>query len=149
MRIQPLGTGERANPNILTGINPIPLCQKTEPFLGSLIPGVNNPPISLHKNSRSEVLLWRPPITWTRGRARGAQNALIKSVQQPSFLDALKVLFLVFFLGIFSLKIGLDRPVLCIEITHVYDQVLKDIHVSQRGDHGDLGRVWIIGLDAG
>lgn len=46
-----------------------------------LVSRVGDPSVGLKKDSGAEVLLLVPPVGWARGRAAGAENAFVESVE--------------------------------------------------------------------
>ena len=64
-----------------------------------------------------------------------AKHALIQAIQKFSVLDGLTVLHIDVFLWSLALQEWLDLLVLCIEVGHVYNKVLKDEHEHERRDN--------------
>ena len=46
-----------------------------------LVSRVCDPSVGLEEDSGAEVLLLVPPVGWARGRAAGAENAFVESVE--------------------------------------------------------------------
>ena len=46
-----------------------------------LVSRIGDPSVGLEKDSGAEVLLLVPPVGWARGRAAGAENAFVESVE--------------------------------------------------------------------
>lgn len=110
---------------------------------------VCHPSVSLHQHGRSKVFVLVPPVlssqttsnpsatvshsTWrayayrrTRGRAACTKNALVHPIELLSVLNALVVFSL---LGrVVVLQERLDRLVLLVELRHVRDEILDDVH---------------------
>lgn len=55
----------------------------------ALVTRVGQPPVRLQENGGSKVLLAVPPVRGARGRAAGAQNAFVETVQLLTVLGAL------------------------------------------------------------
>mmetsp|Transcript_3554 Transcript_3554/g.8556 ORF Transcript_3554/g.8556 Transcript_3554/m.8556 type:complete len:255 (+) Transcript_3554:104-868(+) len=127
-------------------------------FLQSLrsgrVPRVLDPPVGLHENSRSQVLVGVPPVGRTGRRAAGTEDALVHAVELGTVLLGLQEFALQLGVAVGAgrgpgrlflrgLQPRLDAPVLLVKVAHVGDQVLQDIHVGERVDLGGLGRVLV------
>ena len=71
-----------------------------------------------------------PPVRGARGRTAGAEDALVHAIELLTVLLRLDVFA---FLGrIIVLQVGLDRLVLLVEMGEVGDQVLDNVHLTQK-----------------
>ena len=123
------------------GMTPVELegiVELGETFLGMIVTRVLNPPIGLHKDGRSEVLVGIPPVRRARRRAASAEDALVHTVKLGPVLSTLEVFGLTVCLALGILEPGFDGAVLFVEVTHVGDQVLHDVHVGEGVDFGGL-----------
>ena len=77
------------------------------------IPRVGNPAVGLHEGRWAQVLVLIPPVGGTRGRAAGAENALIEAVKFLAIFWGLQELAV--FRRIVILEVGLDGLVLLVE----------------------------------
>lgn len=59
---------------------------------GALVTRVGQPAVGLEQDGGAQVLLTVPPVGRARGRAAGAQNAFVETVELPTVLRALAVL---------------------------------------------------------
>lgn len=118
-------------------------------FLGVIVAAVLDPPIGLHEDRRAEVLVGVPPVRRTGGRAASAQDALVHAIELGPVLPALEVFGLSVGLALGVLEPGFDGTVLLVEVAHVGNEVLDDVHVREGVDLGGLaGRVaGSLGLD--
>jgi len=136
-RVQSLGTRPRTVEDRVASVH-----RKTVLHLGlSLstvcVSTVCHPSVSLHQHGRSKVLILVPPVRRTRGRTACTKNALVHPIELLSVLNALVVFSL---LGrVVVLQERLDRLVLLVELRHVRDEILDDVHVRQRVKLGSLG----------
>jgi len=112
-----------------------------------LVTGILDPPIGLHQNGRSQVLVGVPPIGGAGGRAAGAEDALVHTVELGSvFLRlqkfSLKLCVSVrprrgslrnvgFVIAAARLQPGLDGTVLFVKIAHIGDEILENVHVRK------------------
>jgi len=79
--VQALGTRTRT---VEDGMTPVQAHFVLEHFfsLSSIcIARVGNPAVGLHQGGRSEILVLVPPIRGTAGRATGAENTLVETVE--------------------------------------------------------------------
>src|SRR3546814_9777285 len=92
----------------------------------------------MQHDRRPKVSLARPPGTWTTGRARRAQNALVQAIELRAFFRRLQPLAG----GRRALRAQprLDRCVLGIKMGEVGHQVLHHRHVRQGVDRHFLFR---------
>jgi len=95
-----------------------------------VIPAVNHPTVGLHQDGRPQVLVSVPPVAGTRGAATSAQDALVQAIQLSPVLDRLNVLLLAVFHFLLAFQIRLNGAILGVEIGHVRDQILNDVHVG-------------------
>ena len=114
-----------------------------------IVTAVLDPPVGLHEDRRAEVLVGVPPVRGAGGRAARAEDALVHAVELGPVLPALEVFGLPVGLALGVLEPRLDGPVLLVEVAHVRDEVLDDIHVRQGVDFGCLARrvAGSLGLD--
>jgi len=108
-----------------------------------VITRVDDPAVCLLQDGRSEVVLRVPPIRRARRGATGAEDALVKAVEQFTIVLRLVMLDNIIRLGSASaLQPGLNTLVLVVEIGKVRHQILHDVSVGQRKD-GDrlVGRL--------
>jgi len=145
--VEALGTSLGAVHDGVTSVYAEGVSEFVESFSRVLISGVNDPSVSLHKDSGTKVPISIPPVAGAGGGAAGAQDALVQAVQLGSVVHALQDLLLavVHLVLIVSLQPGLNAPVLFIEVVHVRDEILDNIHVRQRVDLGGL----VVGLNLG
>ena len=83
-----------------------PMC-----FVG--IPRISYPAVGLHESSWAQILVLIPPIRGTRGRATGAENALIETIQFLAVFGGLQELAVS--RRIVILEVGFDGLVLLVE----------------------------------
>jgi hypothetical protein len=91
-RVQSLGACPRAVKN---GVATVQAHAVVEGFLALshlLVSRVGDPAVRLEKNSGSKVLLLVPPVRGARGRAAGAENAFVETVELLAVLLGLAVL---------------------------------------------------------
>jgi len=130
------------------GVAPVELegvVEVVEALLRHRVPGVLDPPVRLHENGGSEVLVGVPPIGRTGGRAAGAEDTLVHAIELGPVFLRLKEFSLKFgipvcpgfgplrFVGLVfgRLQPRLDGTVLFVEIAHVRDQILENVHVRE------------------
>lgn len=118
----------------MTTINGERIPHSIESFCRCMVSGVNNPPVGLHKNSWAQVLVTVPPIRWACRRTASAEDTFVEAVQFCSIISGLKKLIITGaqFGFIFSLEPRLNGAILFVEIIHVRNQILDDVHVGQR-----------------
>jgi hypothetical protein len=146
-RVETLGAGPCAVKNGVATVQAHRVVQSILPLGLPLVSGINQPPVRLQQDGGSEVLLRVPPVRWARGRAAGAENALIEAIKLPPVLLALAEFLALWscqqsyeeLQGIWShvwcwsipLQVRLDRLVLLVEVRQVGDQVLDDVSMWQ------------------
>lgn len=91
-RVQALGASSRAVEDSVAAVHAHAVIQSVLSLGGVLVTRVGQPAVGLEENGRAEILLAVPPVRGTRGRAAGAQNALVQTVQLLTLLGALAVL---------------------------------------------------------
>mmetsp|Transcript_14006 Transcript_14006/g.27312 ORF Transcript_14006/g.27312 Transcript_14006/m.27312 type:complete len:232 (+) Transcript_14006:129-824(+) len=114
------------------------IIQLRQSFVRKLITRILNPPVCLHQHSRSKVLIGIPPIGWASGTAACAKDTLVHSIKLCAILASLKEFSLALRLAVLSLKPGLNGAVLLVEISHIGNQILDNIHVRQRVNLGHI-----------
>jgi len=136
--IQTLGAGSGAVHDGVAFIDRPFVVHLVETLVQIFVPAVDHPPVGLHENCRSKVLVTMPPVAWTRGTTACTQDALVQAVQLSPVFDGLQVFFTVRGRSI-SLQIWFDVSVLFVKVGHIWDQVFNHIHVWERVN---LGRVF-------
>lgn len=149
-RIQSLGAGLGAVHDGVAAVERPLITQLTQPLLLKVITRIHYPPVGLHDDGRSEVLVSVPPVARACGRTTRAQNALVHTVQLSAFLWSLEVRDLpnVGVVHILLFEVRLDRLVLRVEVVHVRHKVLDDVHVWQWVDLARLARACVYLRDA-
>src|SRR5262249_21151060 len=109
-RIQSLRAGLRTIQDGMTAVEPERVLEEIEPFAGGLIARIRDPALCLQQRRRAHIALGIPPVARTRGRAAGAEDAFIESVELLALLMALPP----FLLGLWRFRVQprLDRFVL-------------------------------------
>src|ERR1700745_3787635 len=87
--IETLRTGLGAVHDGVAAVEPERVLEIVEPLAGSFVARVLDPAGGLQQRRRSEEALAVPPIARARGRAAGAQDALVKAVELFAVLVAL------------------------------------------------------------
>jgi len=105
-----------------------------------VISRVNEPSVRLLDDGRSEIFVSVPPVRWTRGGAASAEDALVETVELCSVSFAL-VVFSCSWSFVSLLEPWLDRFVLSVEVVHVWDEILDDIHVGKWPDLSRLSNI--------
>lgn len=136
--IQMLGTNLCTIHNRMTPVQFKRIIQLIQTLLRRPIPRIFNPTIGLHQDSRSQVLVGIPPIRRTRRTTARTQNTLVHAIQFGTILSRLQKLALTLALGIGGLQPRFNGTVLFVEIAHVGDQVLDDVHVREWINLGGL-----------
>jgi len=148
-RIESLGAGLGAVEDGMTTVHRIMILEFLHSLFSLLITGVHHPAVGLHQHRRAEIFVAVPPVRWTRGGAASAEDALVHAIQLGSVLHRLKIGDLAELLLALSLKIRFNLLVLIVEIRHVGDEVLDDVHVWQRVNLGGFGGVGVNSAEAG
>lgn len=132
------------------GVAPVELegvVEVVQAFLGGGVAGILDPPVGLHEDGRSEVLVGVPPVARTGRRAARAQDAFVHSVELGAVVFRLEELALELGVAVGTgigagafvavdvadrrLEPRFDRSVLLVKISHVGDQILQNVHVGQ------------------
>jgi len=115
------------------------IVQGSNTSIGGSITAIGNPSVGLHEDSRSEVLVSVPPVTWARCGAACTENALVHTVELLAIFLGLKE-FSLGRLRCFGLQPWLDGLVLGVEAVHIRNQVFDNFHVRKRVDWDRLVR---------
>lgn len=91
-RVQTLGASPRAVENGVATVDAHAVVQSGLTLSGLLVTGIGHPTVGLHQDGGTEVLLAVPPVRGARGRAAGAQNTFVETVELLTLLRALAVL---------------------------------------------------------
>lgn len=140
-RIQVLGADLGAVHNGMASVELEGIVQLCQSLVSGSIAGVLDPAVGLHEDGRTEVLVRVPPVTGAGGGAAGAQDALVHAVQFGPVLSSLEVFGLAFLLFFPGLQPGFNGTVLFVEVAHVRDQILHNVHVWQRINFGGLAGI--------
>jgi succinate dehydrogenase / fumarate reductase iron-sulfur subunit len=130
----------------VAAIEPERIFQIIEALTGKLVAAVDDPAIGLQQRRRAQVTLTVPPVARAAGRAAGAQDALVQTIELGAIFLGLQALALRRRRD--RLQPGLDRGVLGVEVGQVRHQILDDRHMRQRVDL-DFARHLVDGLGAG
>ena len=85
-RVQALWAGLRAVHDGVAAIEAERILKIIESLALRLITGVDKPAIGLQQDGRPKIAVSVPPVARTRGRATGAEDALVKAVElRPIF----------------------------------------------------------------
>src|SRR5271170_2448288 len=131
-RIEVFWAGLGAIHDGVAAVQPERVFQIVEALAGRLVARIHDPALRLQQRGRAEEAVGIPPIARARGRAAGAQNALVEPVKLLPVVMALLP-----FLARrrrHGLQPRLDRGVLGVEIGEVGDDVLDHRHMRQRID---------------
>lgn len=130
-----LRTGLRAVHDRMASVDRERILQVVQSLLGGLVTRVDHPSVGLHQSGRTQVLVAVPPVGRARGRAAGAEDALVEAVQLGTIIDALQVLLSRFvrFNFVVTLQPWLDGSVLLIEVGHVLER--KEGRISNSDIH--------------
>src|SRR6478672_1004221 len=130
--VESLRAGLGAVHDGVAAIEPERVFEIVEPFAGGFVAAVRDPAGRLQQRGGAEEAIAVPPIARARGRAAGAQDALVEPVE----LFAVLVVLLPFLLrrrrG--GLQPRLDRGILRVEIGEVRHEVLDHRLMRQRID---------------
>jgi len=133
-RVQSLGASQGAEADLVALSELHVTTEHLETLISELISRINDPPVGLHKDSRSKVVLRMPPVRGASGLAAGAEHAFVETIQKFSIFNGLGVFNVNVFLGRLALQEGLDLLVLGVEVGHVDDEILKDEHEHEGRD---------------
>ena len=89
-RIQVLGTDLGTVHNGMTTVQFKGVVQILQSLFCLAIAGILNPPVGLHQDGRSQVLVGVPPVTGTGRRTASTKNAFVHTIQLCTVLLALK-----------------------------------------------------------
>src|ERR1043165_1528465 len=79
--IEALRAGLRAVHDGVAAVELERIIERIEPLAGLLIARIDDPASCLQQRRRAHVFLWVPPVARARGRAAGAQDALVEPVE--------------------------------------------------------------------
>src|SRR3954447_25607237 len=88
-RVEALRAGLGAVHDGVAAIEAERILEIVEPLAGGLIPRIRHPAVGLEQRGGTEIALAVPPIARARGRAAGAENALVEPVELLAVLVAL------------------------------------------------------------
>ena len=142
-RIQTLGAHLGAVHDGVATIQLEGIVQLGQPLAGRTVPRILNPPVSLHEDSRSKVLIGIPPIRWAGSAAASTEDALVHAIKLGPVLAGLEPLGLAFTLVTRGLQPRLDGAVLFVKVAKVRHQILHHVHVREGVDLGGSARVGI------
>src|SRR3954471_19254536 len=135
--IEALRAGVGAVHDRVAAVEPERIVQGVEPLPRRLVARVDQPAIGLQEGGRAEKAIPIPPVARAGGRAAGAQDALVETVEALALLRTLLPLRLR--RRSLRLQPGLDRGVLGEEARQVRHQVLDHRHMRQGIDLDGLG----------
>src|SRR6202042_273467 len=85
-RIQALGTGLRAVHDGVAAIEAERVLEAIKPLALRFVAGIDEPAIGLQQDRGTEIAVSVPPVARARGRAAGAEDALVEAVElRPIF----------------------------------------------------------------
>src|SRR5438093_4272912 len=116
-RVEALWAGLGAVHDGVAAVEPERVFEIVEPFAGGFIAGIFHPARRLQQRGRAQEALAVPPIARARGRAAGAEDALVEAVEFLAVLVALLPFLLRRRRG--GLQPRLDRSVLGVEVGEV------------------------------
>ena len=90
--VETLGAYSRAVENGVASVQAHAVVQSLLPLLCALVSAIGEPSVRLEKNGWAEVFLAVPPVRRAGGRAAGAQNALVKTIELLALGNRLSVL---------------------------------------------------------
>src|SRR5690348_8076209 len=79
--VEALRAGVRAVHDRVTAIEAERILEIVEPLAGVLVARIDHPAIGLQQRRRPQIALRIPPIARARGRAAGAEDALVKPIE--------------------------------------------------------------------
>lgn len=91
-RVQTLGAGSRAVEDGVATVHAHAVIQGVLALGGLLVSGVGQPAVGLEQDGGAKILLAVPPVRGAGGRAAGAENAFVQTVELLTLLGALTVL---------------------------------------------------------
>jgi len=107
-----------------------------------LVTRIDHPTVHLHQHRGTQITVAVPPVAGAAGRAAGAENALVQTIQFGTIFHRLKMSLLAKDLFAVTLKIRLDARVLLIKVGHIWHEIFDDVHVRQGIDFRGFG--WIV-----
>src|SRR6266404_9567970 len=116
-RVEALRAGLGAVHDGVAAVEPERVLEIVEPLAGGLVAGILDPARRLQQRGGAEETLAVPPIARARGRAAGAQDALIEAVELFAILVALLPFLLRSRRG--GLQPRLDRGILRVEVRQI------------------------------
>jgi len=146
-RVETLGAGLGAVHDGVTSVDTEGVSEPVQSLCLLSISTVNDPSVGLHQNSWTQISVSIPPVAGAGSATAGTEDTLVQSVQLGSVSHTLEDLLVsvLHALLVLSLQPGLDTPVLFIEVVHIRNQVLDNVHVRQRINLGSL----VIGFNLG
>src|SRR5262245_8482841 len=93
-RVEPLRAGLGAVHDGVAAVEPERVLELVEALAFLLVAAVVDPAARLQERRGTEEPLGIPPVAWARGRAAGAQDALVEAVELHAVLVALLPLLL-------------------------------------------------------
>jgi len=127
--VETLGARPGAIENCVASIQAESVLHLLLTFCAHGIPRICHPPICSHKGRRAKVLILVPPVARTRGRTARAQDTFIPAVKLFALINGLEVLLSI--RRWCGLEPWLDGLVLLVELGHVGNEILDDVHVWQ------------------
>ena len=88
-RVEAFGAGLGAVHDGVAAVQAERIFEIVEPVAGGLVAAVADPAIGLQQRRRAEIAVAVPPIARARGRAAGAQDALVQPVELLALVAAL------------------------------------------------------------
>ena len=131
-RVEVFRAGLGAVHDGVAAVEPERVFQIVEPLAGRLVARVGDPAVGLQERGRAEIAVGIPPIARARGRAAGAQDALVEPVEFLAVVVALLPLLLR--RRRHRVQPRLDRGVLGVKIRQIGHQVLDHRQMRQRID---------------
>merc|ERR1719244_1516496 len=86
-RVEAFGAGLGAVHDGVTPVNRERISEFVKSLSLLLIPTVNDPPVGLHEDSRSQVPVTVPPVGRTGGGATSTQDTLVQTIQLGPVID--------------------------------------------------------------
>ena len=91
-RVQPLGASPRAVENGVATVHTHAVVQRRLALGFLLVTRVGQPPVGLEEDGGAQVFLTVPPVRGARGRAAGAKDTFVQTVELLAVFGALTVL---------------------------------------------------------